>query len=133
MFLRRRIRDLRLKHFVRAANVGQFLDCLLDFMRRCQDELVGPEEYARYVERLERGEDPFASCCQVEEAGGVGETSGSRTLPGNRSRFRYRGKYASGKEPGHLRAHDRQGPSVAEGRSHVARRRTAPYALRAGR
>src|SRR5271168_5543350 len=45
VFLRRRIRDLRLKHFVRAANVGQFLDSLLDFMRRCQDELVGPAEY----------------------------------------------------------------------------------------
>ena len=59
VFLRRRIRDLRLKHFVRAANVGQFLDSLLDFMRRCQDELVGPEEYARYVERLERGEIPL--------------------------------------------------------------------------
>jgi DNA helicase II / ATP-dependent DNA helicase PcrA len=59
VFLRRRIRDLRLKHFVRAANVGQFLDSLLDFMRRCHDELVGPGEYARYVERLERGEVPL--------------------------------------------------------------------------
>jgi DNA helicase-2/ATP-dependent DNA helicase PcrA len=59
VFLRRRIRDLRLKHFVRAANVGQFLDNLLEFMRRCQDELVGPAEYASYVERLERGEVPF--------------------------------------------------------------------------
>jgi DNA helicase-2/ATP-dependent DNA helicase PcrA len=59
VFLRRRIRDLRLKHFVRAANVGQFLDSLLDFMCRCQDELVGPEEYARYVERLGRGEIPL--------------------------------------------------------------------------
>jgi DNA helicase II / ATP-dependent DNA helicase PcrA len=59
VFLRRRIRDLRLEHFVRAANVGQFLDSLLDFMRRCQDELVGPEDYARYVERLERGEIPL--------------------------------------------------------------------------
>ena len=56
VYLRRRIRDLRLKHFVRAANVGQFLDSLLDFMRRCQDELVGPAEYAHYVARLERGE-----------------------------------------------------------------------------
>jgi len=56
VYLRRRIRDLRLKHFVRAANVGQFLDSLLDFMRRCQDELVGPAEYAHYVTRLERGE-----------------------------------------------------------------------------
>ena len=56
VYLRRRIRDLRLKHFVRAANVSQFLDDLLDFMRRCQDELVGPEQYAGYVSRLERGE-----------------------------------------------------------------------------
>src|ERR1022692_2540210 len=56
VYLRRCIRDLRLKHFVRAANVGQFLDSLLDFMRRCQDELVGPTEYALYVKRLERGE-----------------------------------------------------------------------------
>jgi DNA helicase II / ATP-dependent DNA helicase PcrA len=59
VFLRRRIRDLRLKHFVRAADVGQFLDSLLDFMRRCQDELVGPAEYSRYVQRLERGEIPL--------------------------------------------------------------------------
>src|SRR5712671_76861 len=59
VFLRRRIRELRLKHFVRAANVGQFLDNLLEFMRRCQDELVGPAEYARYVERIERGEVPY--------------------------------------------------------------------------
>jgi DNA helicase-2/ATP-dependent DNA helicase PcrA len=59
VFLRRRIRELRLKHFVRAANVGQFLDSLLEFMRRCQDELVGPDEYALYVQRLERGEVPF--------------------------------------------------------------------------
>lgn len=59
VYLRRRIRDLRLKYFVRAANVGQFLDSLLDFMRRCQDELVGPEEYGAYVERLVRGEIPL--------------------------------------------------------------------------
>jgi superfamily I DNA/RNA helicase/RecB family exonuclease len=56
IYLRRHIRDLRLKYFVRAANVSQFLDALLDFMRRCQDELVGPERYADYVNRLERGE-----------------------------------------------------------------------------
>src|SRR5436190_22003160 len=58
VYLRRNIRDLRLKYFVRAANVSQFLDALLDFMRRCQDELVGPEQYAAYVELLERGEVP---------------------------------------------------------------------------
>jgi DNA helicase II / ATP-dependent DNA helicase PcrA len=59
VYLRRHIRDLRLKHFVRAANVGQFLDSLLDFMRRCQDELIGPAEYAAYVKRLEHGQVPL--------------------------------------------------------------------------
>jgi DNA helicase-2/ATP-dependent DNA helicase PcrA len=59
IFLRRRIRELQLKHFVRAANVGQFIESLLSFMRRCQDELVGPEDYQRYVERLERKEIPL--------------------------------------------------------------------------
>ncbi len=55
IFLRKRIRALHLNHFVRAANVSKFLDDLLDFMRRCQDELIGPEEYAAYVEKLRNG------------------------------------------------------------------------------
>ncbi|MGB9234299.1 MAG: ATP-dependent DNA helicase [Terriglobales bacterium] len=59
VYLRRHIRELKLKHFVRAANVSQFLNDLLDFMRRCQDELVGPEQYVEYVARLERGEIPL--------------------------------------------------------------------------
>ena len=58
IYLRQRIRELKLKYFVRAANVAKFLEDLLDFMRRCQDELVGPEKYAEYVGRLERGELP---------------------------------------------------------------------------
>jgi DNA helicase-2/ATP-dependent DNA helicase PcrA len=56
IFLRRHIRDLRLKYFVKAANLTQFLDDLLDFVRRCHDELVTPEKYAEYVRRLEQGE-----------------------------------------------------------------------------
>src|SRR5437870_12148129 len=59
IYLRKRIRELHLKYFVRAANVTQFLDDLLGFIRRCQDELVGPEKYADYVARLERGELPL--------------------------------------------------------------------------
>jgi ATP-dependent DNA helicase UvrD/PcrA len=58
IYLRKRIRELHLNYFVRAANVSKFLDDLLDFMRRCQDELVGAEKYADYVNRLERGELP---------------------------------------------------------------------------
>ena len=59
IYLRRRIRDLHLEHYIRAANVGQFLTDLLDFVARCHDELVTPEKYEQYVERLERGEVPI--------------------------------------------------------------------------
>src|ERR1700757_1713889 len=59
IYLRRRIRDLHLEHYVRAANVAQFLNDLLDFVSRCHDELVTPEKYAQYVERLERKEVPI--------------------------------------------------------------------------
>ena len=56
IYLRRRIRELRLEYFVRAANVSQFLRDLLEFVSRCHDELVTPEKYADYVHRLERRE-----------------------------------------------------------------------------
>ena len=58
IYLRRRIRDLRLEYFVRAANVGQFLSDLLKFIDRCHDELVTPGKYGEYVACLERGEVP---------------------------------------------------------------------------
>ncbi|MBV9574888.1 MAG: ATP-dependent helicase [Acidobacteriales bacterium] len=60
VFLRRQIRELKLNYFCRAANVGEFLDDLLNFHRRCQDELVSPEKYAAYVEQLKRGEVPVS-------------------------------------------------------------------------
>jgi DNA helicase-2/ATP-dependent DNA helicase PcrA len=67
IYLRRRIRELRLEYFVRAANVGQFLSDLLEFVRRCHDELVTPEKYAQYVERLERGELPIPRVAKSKE------------------------------------------------------------------
>jgi ATP-dependent DNA helicase UvrD/PcrA len=59
IFLRRNIRELRLNHYVRAASITEFLKDLLDFMRRCLDEMVGPEQYRAYVQKLERGELPL--------------------------------------------------------------------------
>jgi DNA helicase II / ATP-dependent DNA helicase PcrA len=56
IYLRKRIHELRLEHYIRAANVGQFLDDLLRFLNRCHDELVTPDKYADYVQSLERGE-----------------------------------------------------------------------------
>lgn len=68
IMLRRRIPELGLKYFVRAANVSKFLDDLLDFMRRCQDELVGPAKYAEYVEKLQRGELPLPRVAKSKDA-----------------------------------------------------------------
>lgn len=59
IYLRRRVRDLHLEHYIRAANIGQFLNDLLDFVSRCHDELVTPEKYEEYVGRLERREVPI--------------------------------------------------------------------------
>jgi DNA helicase II / ATP-dependent DNA helicase PcrA len=53
------MRELRLEYFIRAANIGQFLSDLLKFVTRCHDELVTPEKYEQYVERLARGEVPI--------------------------------------------------------------------------
>lgn len=68
IFLRKRIRELGMNYFMRAANVSKFLDDLLDFMRRCQDELVGPEKYAAYVDQLQRGELPVPRVSKSKEA-----------------------------------------------------------------
>jgi len=67
IFLRRRIRELKLEHFVIPANVGKFLNDLRDFISRCHDELVGPERYAEYVARLERGELPIPRVCRSKD------------------------------------------------------------------
>ena len=56
IYLRKRLHELRLEHYVRAANTGKFLGDLLEFLSRCHDELVSPEKYADYLGRLERGE-----------------------------------------------------------------------------
>jgi len=73
IYLRQRIRDLHLNYFVRAANVAQFLDDLLDFIRRCHDELIGPEAYAEYVHRLERRELPLPRVTASRHADAMSE------------------------------------------------------------
>ncbi len=67
IYLRRRIRELNLNYFVRAANTTQFLKDLLDFMRRCQDELVTPEKYADYIRRVGCGELPTPRVSKSKE------------------------------------------------------------------
>ena len=73
IYLRRRIRELHLNHFVRAADLGKFLGDLLNFMRRCQDELVGTERYAAYVRQLERGELPVPRVGKSKDAAALSD------------------------------------------------------------
>jgi DNA helicase-2/ATP-dependent DNA helicase PcrA len=67
IYLRKRIHELHLEHYVRAANVAQFLNDLLGFLSRCHDELVTPENYAGYVHRLEHGETPVPRVAKSKE------------------------------------------------------------------
>jgi len=73
IFLRRNIRELKLNYFVRAANVAKFLNDLIEFMRRCKDELVGPERYAEYVRRIENGELPIPRVSKSKDADDVSD------------------------------------------------------------
>ena len=73
ILLRRNLRDLRLDHYVRAANTAKFLDDLLEFLRRCQDELVGPEQYAEYVRRIESGDLPIPRVSKSKDADEVSD------------------------------------------------------------
>ena len=73
IYLRKRIRELHLNYFVRAANVSQFLRDLLDFMRRCHDDLVPPDKYAEYVRKLERGEVPIPRVSKSKDVAGLSD------------------------------------------------------------
>jgi DNA helicase-2/ATP-dependent DNA helicase PcrA len=73
VFLRQNLRELRLNYYVRAANTSKFLDDLLEFIRRCHDELVGPEQYADYVRRVERGELPVQRVGKSKDADEITE------------------------------------------------------------
>lgn len=67
IYLRKRVHELRLEHYVRAANVGEFLSDLIEFLSRCHDELITPEKYAAYVSQLEQGEVPVPRVAKSKE------------------------------------------------------------------
>jgi DNA helicase II / ATP-dependent DNA helicase PcrA len=54
ILLRRNIADLGLVIFRRLAEPAEFLKDFQTFFSRCQDELVSPDDYQRYVDGLER-------------------------------------------------------------------------------
>src|SRR4029077_8920198 len=54
ILLRRQIGELDLKHFWRLQNPGEFIADFVQFFSRCQDELVTPEDYQRFVDGQRR-------------------------------------------------------------------------------
>jgi len=52
ILLRRHIGELGLQHFKRLQEPGEFLSDFVKFFSRCQDELVSPDDYDRYVASL---------------------------------------------------------------------------------
>ena len=131
IYLRKRIHELHLEHYIRAANVGQFLNDLLGFLSRCHDELVTPEKYAEYVARLERGETAGSPGCEIERS--VERCRGHRTLPGNCPRVCHHRALAARRKSGHVRPHDHACPRPADQRREVAGCRARPRPFHPGR
>lgn len=69
VYLRPRLRQLGLERFQKAAQPTKFLEDLLSFFRRCQDELIDPAAYDAYVERVAREEAPLPRVSKSKEAG----------------------------------------------------------------
>src|SRR3954471_12096996 len=59
IYLRQSIHELKLHHFSKASNPGEFLRDLLDMFDRCNDELRTSADYATYVERVLKGDLPL--------------------------------------------------------------------------
>jgi DNA helicase-2/ATP-dependent DNA helicase PcrA len=58
IYLRQRMKKLPFQHFAPARNPGEFLDALLEFFDRCQDDLVDPSAFQAWVDKLGDGPVP---------------------------------------------------------------------------
>jgi DNA helicase-2/ATP-dependent DNA helicase PcrA len=54
IFLRQRMESLELQFYQKLAEPGAFLHSLNDFFSRCQDELIEPADFERFVEAMEK-------------------------------------------------------------------------------
>jgi ATP-dependent DNA helicase UvrD/PcrA len=59
VLLRRRIEDLQLQYYVKAATPGKFIEGLTKFFKRCHDELKTPDDFDAYVAKLESKQIPL--------------------------------------------------------------------------
>src|SRR5262252_6951132 len=71
VFLRQRIEQLGLKRFIKASDLGQFLDDLRNFFDRCHEELVSPRQFQAYVDSL-RPDFSLPRNCKSKEVDEMG-------------------------------------------------------------
>ena len=74
VYLRRRIAELPLDHYSKAASPGQFLDALTEFFGRCHDELVEAPDFARFVDGVAAGKWPVPRVVTSKQLGEVPQT-----------------------------------------------------------
>lgn len=68
VLLRRDLKALGLRHYIKAARPGAFLHALLSFFERCDDELVTSARYRDYVQELKNGKHGFPRVLKQKEA-----------------------------------------------------------------
>lgn len=68
VYLRRRLRDLGLVHFIRANRPGKFLTDLITFFERCQDDLIDAAAYEAYVQQVAEGRLPLPRVAMPKDA-----------------------------------------------------------------
>ena len=68
VLLRRRISDLKLRYYIKAATPGEFLLDLVNFFKRCHDELRTPDDYDAYVAKLENKQIPMPRVGRSKDA-----------------------------------------------------------------
>ncbi len=68
VLLRRDLKSLQLKHYIKAARPGQFLQSLLSFFERCDDELVTAARYRDYVAELKAGKHDLPRVLKQKDA-----------------------------------------------------------------
>lgn len=68
VLLRRDLKALGLKHYIKAARPGAFLHALLSFFERCDDELVTAAGYREYVQEIKAGKHTLPRVLKQKDA-----------------------------------------------------------------
>ena len=96
IFLRRHLEILDLDYYLKVSEPGRFLGDLVDFCSRCHDNLVTPDAYAAYVEKL------AADCLRSSRKGPPRKECTEQELARQREVARMYARSAELEEPKHL-------------------------------